>query len=827
MDTTQEIAVLIIEDNPTTVQLIRTMLGELESSRGGRIRFDLATADRLREGLDRFERNEVHVVLLDLSLPDAQGLAVYKQLRQTAPTVPVIVLAHIDDEKQAAEAVRAGAADYLVKGRLDSEVLFRSLHYAMERQRLLSGGTADNRLKDFLTNWTEPFLVADKDGLVLFANAAALRLLGQRADELVGYPLGVKLSGGAAVEADIHGPSGTAAGVRLRASEMDWQGKPVWAVSLGNRQPSAPPAFDADFAPASQEQSAVLEESRAAQDDLKKRLARESQGRENAEKMMRESQDAMEAAKEEQARLRGMLEKTERMAGELQRKLESARSEAAQNVEARETLEKELGDARTALAEAEKALQASREAAKEAEPAGKTPKEDKSDRQRVEKALEETRASLESRVAARTTELKSAVDRLQNELTKARAADDEARHAEGQWREVFEKSPAALFLVDADTLSILAANAAAAARYGRPPETFLSLTLKDMYATDDLERLLPASDPKASAAPLKAAGAQADVIDDVLLSPLSYFGRQAYLWQTSDASPAAPSDAPAPQEEAPAAPAPAEAPTQPAVEPLRRLLSRVPGLFWTTDLDLRVSGVHGALSSAVKLRQESGPLGEVFSVKDDDSFVEIHRRALLGDPQGKNLSLDGRQLHAYVEPWRDDQGQIVGLLGYALEMPEAPPAAPAAPAPAAKAKAAPAQKPSAPAKATILVVTDQEPVRGLVRRVLREKGYALLEASHDKEALNLLEKHSGPVDLLITEILLPYSSGLALAKRLLDRFTDLRVIYLSDHTKDIKLQMGADTSLAFLQKPFTPASLDRMVADILAPKGNGEAPPKN
>jgi Flp pilus assembly CpaE family ATPase len=122
--------VLLIEDNPGDARLIREMLAEERVAS-----FDLERADRLSTGLGRLAVGGIDVVLLDLSLPDSQGLSTFVRVHAQAPEVPIVLLTGLDDEQLAVEAMRQGAQDYLVKGQVDSSLLVRSMRYAIERHR--------------------------------------------------------------------------------------------------------------------------------------------------------------------------------------------------------------------------------------------------------------------------------------------------------------------------------------------------------------------------------------------------------------------------------------------------------------------------------------------------------------------------------------------------------------------------------------------------------------------------------------------------------------------------------------------------------------------
>ncbi len=126
----ESIRVLLIEDDSADAELFQEMLSAAQNPP-----FEVERADRLQAGLDRLTQGGIDVVLLDLSLPDAQGLQAASRLQIQAPTIPMVVLTGLNDDVVALEAVRQGAQDYLVKGRVDGNVLSRVMRYAIERKR--------------------------------------------------------------------------------------------------------------------------------------------------------------------------------------------------------------------------------------------------------------------------------------------------------------------------------------------------------------------------------------------------------------------------------------------------------------------------------------------------------------------------------------------------------------------------------------------------------------------------------------------------------------------------------------------------------------------
>ncbi len=122
--------VLLIEDNPGDVRLIREMLAEGED-----VLFELACVGRLSQGLEYLATRSTSLVLLDLSLPDSYGFDTFLKVYAHSPKVPIIVLTGHDDQTVALSAVKTGAQDFLVKGKLDRELLLRSMQYSIERKR--------------------------------------------------------------------------------------------------------------------------------------------------------------------------------------------------------------------------------------------------------------------------------------------------------------------------------------------------------------------------------------------------------------------------------------------------------------------------------------------------------------------------------------------------------------------------------------------------------------------------------------------------------------------------------------------------------------------
>jgi CheY-like chemotaxis protein len=124
----------------------------------------------------------------------------------------------------------------------------------------------------------------------------------------------------------------------------------------------------------------------------------------------------------------------------------------------------------------------------------------------------------------------------------------------------------------------------------------------------------------------------------------------------------------------------------------------------------------------------------------------------------------------------------------------------------------------------VLFVEDEEVLRDLVRKVLAQRGYRVLTAGDGAAALAEVERHAAPVDLVLTDVIMPQMSGPALVAQLRARHPGLRVLYVSGYTADA-LREQAESGTAFLAKPFAPEALLRKVREVLDAPREPRKPP--
>jgi len=176
---------LLVEDNPADVRLLREMFLEQNSHRT-----ELTQVETMGEAEKHLAGGAIDIILLDLGLPDAQGLEAIRRTRVVAPHVPLVVLTALDDESMAAQALQAGAQDYLIKGQIDARGLVRALRYAVERKSMQDELFQEKeRAQVTLNSIGDAVICTDISGNITFLNLVALRMTGWSRDEAAGRPM--------------------------------------------------------------------------------------------------------------------------------------------------------------------------------------------------------------------------------------------------------------------------------------------------------------------------------------------------------------------------------------------------------------------------------------------------------------------------------------------------------------------------------------------------------------------------------------------------------------------------------------------------------------
>ena len=114
------------------------------------------------------------------------------------------------------------------------------------------------------------------------------------------------------------------------------------------------------------------------------------------------------------------------------------------------------------------------------------------------------------------------------------------------------------------------------------------------------------------------------------------------------------------------------------------------------------------------------------------------------------------------------------------------------------------------------MVEDNEQVRDLALTILKRQGYKVLAAASGKEALDVLGRHSGPVHLVLTDVVMPEMNGKQLFDRVSSRYPDIKALYMSGYTGNVIAHRGViDAGVHYIQKPFSVKALAAKVREVL------------
>jgi PAS domain S-box-containing protein len=170
----ETIKILLVEDDDGCALLLKTVLTRWRYGA-----FNIQRADTLSAAVLMVAAGGVDIILLDLGLPDSQGLDTFVRMRAAAAQVPIIILSGADDETLAITMVQQGAQDYIVKGQVDNELLVRAIRYAIERWRTQRALAAErDLLRSVIDNIPDQVYLKDKDSRFVSVNPVTARFFG-------------------------------------------------------------------------------------------------------------------------------------------------------------------------------------------------------------------------------------------------------------------------------------------------------------------------------------------------------------------------------------------------------------------------------------------------------------------------------------------------------------------------------------------------------------------------------------------------------------------------------------------------------------------------
>jgi hypothetical protein len=180
----QKINILMVDDDPGACRLVELILDEAPNP----IEFCIESVNTLADGLSALSKRSFDLILLDLGLPDSDGLETVERVYQSFPHIPIVVLTGLADEEAGIQAIKKGAGDYLVKGKFFRDMLVRTIRYSLERKTVEQQlRLSEERLRAIMDNIQAGIMLVEAETrIIVEANPAALEMIGAASDNVVG-----------------------------------------------------------------------------------------------------------------------------------------------------------------------------------------------------------------------------------------------------------------------------------------------------------------------------------------------------------------------------------------------------------------------------------------------------------------------------------------------------------------------------------------------------------------------------------------------------------------------------------------------------------------
>jgi len=232
---TERINILLIEDNPADVKLLKVLLSETVDLD---FNYNLNEANSLKNGLMLLEDNEFDIILLDLSLPDSNGFNTVSKVYERIKEIPIVVLTGLNDINGGRKAVKRGAQDFLIKGKVDSNHLVQSIYHSIERHKLKNTiedlannlQKEEHKLRKIINANADAIIITDKDGVVQFVNPAAEELFEIKRNEFKGKKFGYEVDKGKRNEICIE--KSTKKYAEIKCVDIEWEKEDARLLTL-------------------------------------------------------------------------------------------------------------------------------------------------------------------------------------------------------------------------------------------------------------------------------------------------------------------------------------------------------------------------------------------------------------------------------------------------------------------------------------------------------------------------------------------------------------------------------------------------------------------
>ncbi len=234
-NSTKTIKLLLVEDDNAYAMLIDKMLKREKFEK-----FILKRAESQKSAFEQISNEDIDLILLDLHLPDTNGLSTLDSFINKEFDIPIVVLTSLNDELAGVKALQKGAQDYIIKSDINSELLIRSIRYSIERYNLIAElkrntkalAASEERFRLITEQNADAIVVVDDERIVRFVNPTAEKLFNRSADEFVGKQFDFSVESN--FEDDIQVPrnNGNPVILEFRSNRIKWQEKDAILMSF-------------------------------------------------------------------------------------------------------------------------------------------------------------------------------------------------------------------------------------------------------------------------------------------------------------------------------------------------------------------------------------------------------------------------------------------------------------------------------------------------------------------------------------------------------------------------------------------------------------------
>jgi two-component system cell cycle sensor histidine kinase/response regulator CckA len=221
MTKVEQFRLLLVEDNPGDADLAAERLSEMPDH-------DITVVDRLKRAIEVLEATRIDAVILDLNLPDSNGIETFRKLRQVSENVAIVVYSGDNDPKLRLQALAEGALDYVEKNAPGYGVQVRGLLYSIERYK---AQTMQRQIESIIAANPDAVVVTNVDQTVEFVNKAAVDLFGRDEDDLIGRALDFPLRVDEVTEIEVDRQVDKRR-AEVRVARIDWHGRPALLASI-------------------------------------------------------------------------------------------------------------------------------------------------------------------------------------------------------------------------------------------------------------------------------------------------------------------------------------------------------------------------------------------------------------------------------------------------------------------------------------------------------------------------------------------------------------------------------------------------------------------